>query len=103
MRNLLIGAALAAALSACAPQGGVGTSTFLECDRGLRLQVDYRGESAFVRVNGAAPLELARTPTASGTAYEGGGYALREHQGSVVWTGRTREAPYTCRQVMMPR
>lgn len=106
MPKVIIGAAgIAAAtlLSACAPAGGVGTSSFFECDRGVRLQVDYRGRMAFVRVNGAAPLRLMQTPAASGTAYEGGGYALREHQGAVMWNGPTREAPYSCRQVMVPR
>jgi hypothetical protein len=103
MQKLSAIAVSAALLSACAPQGGVGSSTFLECDRGVRLQVDYRDGLAFVRVNGGPAIRLVSIPTASGTAYEGSGYALREHQGTVMWNGPTREAPYSCRQVLVPR
>lgn len=104
-KKLLLTAISASALTmtGCMTTGGPGTSTYLECDRGTRLQVDYMGNSAVVRVNGGPRILLRQTPAASGTSYEGGGYALREHQGTVMWNGPTREAPYTCRQVIVPR
>lgn len=96
----------AAALAACTttlPDSTEGTAVALACDRGLTLTVTYAGDMATVRVNGGEPLRLTRMPTASGTHYAGGGYDLREHQGEIRWTGRTREAPYHCRPAPQPR
>lgn len=104
-KRLIIAAATSGlfALSGCMTTSGPGSSTYFECDRGTRLQVDYMGNSAIVRVNGGPRILLRQTPAASGTAYEGRGYALREHQGTVTWNGPTREAPYSCSRVMVPR
>lgn len=97
------GAILVAAISGCAPVGGPGVSTFYECQPPRTLRVDFRNSSAWVSVDGAAPIRLRQEPAASGTSYAGGGYRLRTKGNEAIWTGLTREAPYQCREVAVPR
>lgn len=99
-------AAVLAALgcvTACAPVGGPGVSTYYECQPPKSLKVDFRNGMAWVSVDGASAIPLKQEPAASGTSYAGGGYRLRTKGGEAIWTGLTREAPYQCRQVTIPR
>lgn len=99
-------AAMLAALvwtAACAPVGGPGVSTYYECQPPKSLRVDFRHDMAWVSVDGGSPIRLRQEPAASGTSYAGGGYRLRTKGNEAIWTGLTREAPYQCRQVAVPR
>ena len=106
MQKLIaIGAVCAASLlSGCASVGGPGSSTFFECDRGTRLQVDYTANGALVRINGGRGVMLRSTPTNGGASYEGrGGERLSVMGGTATWNTATRMAPETCRTVAVPR
>lgn len=75
-----------------------------ECSPPRSLNVTFHRHGAAVRVDGAKAIRLREVPSVGGSkAYEGSGYALRITGNRAVWTGRTREAPYECREVGLPR
>jgi hypothetical protein len=92
-----------AALGGCQSVGGPGVSDYYDCDRGLRLKVDRVGDGVLVAVGNARPIALRPVAAAHQTTFEGAGGSLRITGDTATWTGRTREAPYTCRRVMVPR
>ena len=68
------------------------------------LKVTYRRAGAIVQVNNGAPIVLKSTPANQGQIYEGGaGWRLAVNGDTATWSGRTREAPATCRRVVVPR
>jgi membrane-bound inhibitor of C-type lysozyme len=103
MKRLGIVLAATVALGGCQTMGSPGGSTFFECDRGTRLTVTYIGPGASVRVNDGRPIILRQVGSNAGTAYEGGGYMMQVNGNTATWSGMTREAPYTCREVAVPR
>lgn len=101
MRLVAIGLLLAT--GACAKKMTPGGSTFFDCDRGTRLAANFLDKAAVVRVNDGPAIMLKQVPAASGAAYEGRGYRLHTKGDEAMWNGPTREAPYQCRQVQVPR
>ncbi|WP_084607568.1 MliC family protein [Sphingomonas jaspsi] len=97
-----VGAVILGAALGCAPVDGPGTSVFYECQPPKSLRVDYRGSEAWVSVDGSRAIRLKQEPSASGLSYQSGGYRLRTKGSEAIWTGLTREAPYQCRQVLLP-
>jgi membrane-bound inhibitor of C-type lysozyme len=95
--------AVALLLAGCQSIGGPGVSHYYECDRGLRLKVDYFPDRALVSANGSRAMNLKQVPTASGAGYEGGGYRLMTKGSGAIWSGLTKEAPYRCDEVVVPR
>lgn len=95
------GAALLA-LAACSsvPRN---TGTSYECDRGTRLKVDYVGDGAIVRVNGARTVVLKSTPSNRGEIYENrNGARLHRDGNNVTWNTAQRSAAENCRVVYTP-
>lgn len=104
MKRTIISAGLAAALlGGCQTIGGPGVSAYYDCDRGVRLKVDRVGNGVFVAVNDARPILLQPVAAAHEPTYEGAGGSLRVTGDTATWNGRTREAPYSCRKVAVPR
>ncbi len=102
MKNVITAGAALAALAGCVPKGGPGASTYFECDRGTKLQVDFAGETAFVRVNGAKPLRLPAVQAASGGRYSSGTHEFWNKGNTATWTVG-RMVSEQCRQVVLPR
>ena len=102
MKKMIVAAAALAALAGCVPKGGPGASTYFECDRGTKLQVDFAGQTAFVRVNGADPLRIPAMQAASGARYSSGTHELWTKGDTATWTVG-RMVPEQCRQVVLPR
>lgn len=91
-------------LSACMSVGGLGVSTYYECDRGTRLKVDFMGDRALVSVNGGRAERMRSAPAASGAMYENrAGWRLHTKGNEAMWNTALRSSPETCRQVMVPR
>lgn len=104
MKQMVVFAGLAAALlGGCQTVGGPGVSDYYDCDRGVRLKVDRVGNGVFVAVGGAQAILLRPVAAAHEPTYEGAGGSLRITGDTATWTGRTREAPYSCRKVAVPR
>jgi hypothetical protein len=103
MRKMIAAGLAGALLSGCQTVGGPGVSDYYECDRGVRLKVDRAGNGVLVAVNGAQPILLRPVAAAIQPTYEGTGGSLRITGDTATWSGRTREAPYTCRKVAVPR
>ena len=90
-------------VAGCASVGGPGVSTYMECDRGTRLKLDYvNGNTVLVSVNGADAFPLPRTAAASGASYGDAQHSLRTKGREAIWTVG-RAMPEACRQVMVPR
>lgn len=90
-------------VAGCASVGGPGVSTYMECDRGTRLKLDYvNSNTVVVSVNGADGFALPRTPSASGVSYGDAQHSLRTKGREAIWT-IGRAMPETCRQVIVPR
>lgn len=90
-------------LAGCQSIGGPGASTYYDCDRSFRLKVDFLGNKAIVSVNDGPAVSLRETAVASGASYEGGGNRLITKGDEAIWTSLTREAPYKCQTVAVPR
>jgi hypothetical protein len=104
MKTSFVFAASAAllALTACSsvPRN---TGTSYECDRGTRLKVDYVGDGAIVRVNGARTMVLKSTPSNRGQIYENrNGARLQRDGNNVTWNTAQRSAAESCRVVYTP-
>ncbi|MEI4506522.1 MliC family protein [Sphingopyxis sp. CCNWLW253] len=79
------------------------TGTAYECDRGTRLNVNYVGDGAIVRVNGGRTMVLKSTPANSGQIYENKSGARLHRQGNgVMWNTALRSAPESCRAIATP-
>lgn len=79
------------------------TGTAYECDRGTRLNVNYVGDGAIVRVNGGRTMVLKSTPANSGQIYENKSGARLHRQGNgVTWNTAARSAPESCRAAYTP-
>lgn len=90
-------------VAGCASVGGPGVSTYMECDRGTRLKLDYvNSNTVLVGVNGADAFSLPRRPSASGASYGDAQHSLRTKGREAVWT-IGRAMPETCRQIIVPR
>lgn len=96
-----VGAAILA-LAACSSVPRQ-TGTAYECDRGTRLNVNYVGDGAIVRVNGGQTMVLKSTPANSGQIYENKNGARLHRQGNgVTWNTALRSAPESCRAIATP-
>ncbi|MFN4112669.1 MAG: MliC family protein [Sphingomonadaceae bacterium] len=102
MRRVIVMAAMLIVASGCVPKGGPGVSAFFECDRGTRLQVDVRGNIAFVKVNGAETIRLPSVASASGARYTKGTHDFWNKGDSATWTVG-RMVPEQCTRVAVPR
>lgn len=79
------------------------TGTAYQCDRGTRLNVNYVGDGAIVRVNGGRTMVLKSTPANSGQIYENRTGARLHRQGNgVMWNTAARSAPESGRVVYTP-
>lgn len=77
--------------------------TNYECSGGTRLNVNYGGNGAIVRVNGRQTLVLKATPANSGQIYENkSGARLARNGNDVTWNTAARTAPESCRVVYTP-
>lgn len=103
MKRIIATSVLCLALAGCKTPSGPGVSTYLECERGTRLQIDRLGKSSItVRVNGDAPFRLPKVPAASGIAYSDARHTLRNKGAAFTWT-MGRMVSEECRQVILPR
>jgi len=103
MRHRALIALCALTAAGCQTYGGPGVSTYFECERGTRLQVDNLGsKTVLVRVNGARPLALKEDRVASGAAWTDGPHRLHTKGDEALWTVG-RMVPESCRQVVVPR
>lgn len=106
MRKIITGAFISIALSGCQSVGGPGVSSYFDCaPRGGILKVTYVGKAgASVQVDRDRARLLRKTPSVAGEIYEGaGGYRLQVLGEKARWNGPTREAPYECSRVAVPR
>lgn len=100
---ILAAGAVTLAVTACSSVPPRNTGTSYECNRGTRLQVDYVGDGAIVRVNGRGSMVLKATPSNGGQIYENRTGARLQRNGSgVTWNTAQRSAPESCRAVNTP-
>lgn len=91
-------------LGACQSVGGPGVSSYFDCRNSKMLKVTYVKNGALVEVDNGRPIMLKSVPGIGGASYENrGGYRLRVMGDTATWNGPTREAPYTCSSVAVPR
>ncbi len=99
---LVAAGAVILALAACSSVPRQ-TGTAYECDRGTRLNVNYVGDGAIVRVNGGQTMVLKSTPANSGQIYENkSGARLHRRGNGVTWNTALRSAPESCRAIPTP-
>jgi hypothetical protein len=102
MRKSLSILALAGTLAGCQSVGGPGVSTYLECNRGTRLKVDYVRNHALVSIAGRRPIALKQVPAVGGSMYERQVYRLHMTGNGAQWTD-SRMPSQSCSRVAVPR
>ena len=100
---IILGSFASALLTGCQTVGGPGVSDYYACDRGVRLKVDRVSNGVLVAVGDARAVLLRPVAAAYETTFEGPAGSLRIAGDTATWSGRTREAPYTCTKVAVPR
>lgn len=91
------------ALSACAPVGGPGVSTYYDCGDGTRLKVDMlKGDRVMVQMNDNKPVTLPAEKAASGAKYMSATHQFWSKGDEAMWTVG-RMAPMTCQKVAVSR
>ncbi|MGQ2930201.1 MliC family protein [Sphingopyxis sp. OPL5] len=101
-RTIILLAAAGTALGGCASVPRQ-TGTSYACSGGTRLNVNYTGNGAIVRVNGMRTLVLKQTPSTGGSVYENKtGARLARNGNEVTWNTAVRSAAERCQVVMTP-
>ena len=101
IRTLALTAA-ALALAGCSTMPRQ-TGTSYACNGGTKLNVNYSGNGAIVRVNGTRTMVLKQTPSTGGSVYENKtGARLARNGNEVTWNTALRSAPERCQVVMTP-
>jgi membrane-bound inhibitor of C-type lysozyme len=96
----LTAAALALASCSSMPRQ---TGTSYACNGGTKLNVNYTGNGAIVRVNGMRTMVLKQTPSTGGAVYENkSGARLARSGNEVTWNTALRSAAERCQVVMTP-
>ena len=91
-------------LGGCTTVGGPGASSYFDCGDGKMLKATFSRQRAMMQVDNGPLISLKATPAVRGQIYEGGaGLRLAVDGDVATWSGRTREAPATCRRVAVPR
>jgi len=100
IRTLTLAAALALAGCSSMPRQ---TGTSYACNGGTKLNVNYAGSTAIVRVNGMRSMVLKQTPSVGGSVYENKkGARLARNGNEVMWNTAARSAAERCQVVMTP-
>ncbi|MEC9067865.1 hypothetical protein [Pelagerythrobacter marinus] len=95
--------ALGLGLSACAT-GGPGKHGYFDCSDGSVLKVNFTHGGATVVRNNGVPIYVRSVQSVGASVFENrAGYRLQVSGDTVTWSGKTREAPLTCRRVTLPR
>ena len=90
-------------LSACAT-GGPGKHGYFDCSDGSVLKVNFTHGGATVVRNNGVPIYVRSVQSVGASVFENrAGYRLQIAGDTVTWSGKTREAPLTCRRVTLPR
>ena len=95
-----VGTALALAGCTSVPRQ---TGTSYACSGGTRLNVNYTGHGAIVRVNGMRTMVLKQTPSTGGSVYENKtGARLARNGNEVTWNTAVRSAAERCQVAITP-
>lgn len=101
IRILTISAAVLALAGCSSMPRQTGTS--YACNGGTKLNVNYAGTTAIVRVNGMQSLVLKQTPSVGGSVFENkSGARLARNGNEVTWNTAARSAAERCQVVMTP-